>query len=277
MKGNLVRMTKHCAISLLAGLMLSKVAWAQTDAQALESALKDKQMVLRSYSADTVARYDWVDSKLVANPVKMYTFGMFITRSVKLKNGKLVLDGERGTFVRNVKTNEIFLAGKMPMKLEVNLHDAAPAVVIQHLQEMMFFPDAQAAATGLPEMVADDVPFDISRTPQEKRDFVKVFDGGRWTRLDRHSTKIVTPKLVFSVEPEFSDEARNVKINGSVRFAFYVSETGHVGEIWLVSPLGLGLDERAANAVRQYVFKPEQCNGRPVGVAVTVDVNYQIF
>jgi hypothetical protein len=41
--------------------------------------------------------------------------------------------------------------------------------------------------------------------------------------------------------------------------------------------MGFGLDESAADAVRQYLFKPEQCDGRPVGTVLSVDVNFQVF
>lgn len=266
-------MIRYSAI-LLAGMILSKVALAQTDTQTLESALKGKQKMLRSYSADTLANYDWVDGKLVAQPVKMYTFGMFITQSVTLTKNKLVLDGERGTVVSDVKANKVFLAGKTPMWLEVDLHDADPSIVISHLQEMMFFPDAQVATAALPELVADKVPFDISRTPKAKQDSVMVFDGGRWIRLDRQSTKMIPPQLISSVDPELSAEARRAGVKGSARFVFYVSETGQVREVWLANALGFGLDERAANAVRKYVFTPELCNGHPVGTALMVDVNF---
>jgi hypothetical protein len=77
----------------------------------------------------------------------------------------------------------------MPMKLEVELHGAAPAAMIPNLTDMLFFPDAKVAAAGLPEQVADMLPFDVGRTPKVKRDFQSVFDGGRWLRVNSQRHK----------------------------------------------------------------------------------------
>jgi TonB family protein len=264
-------------ILLLAAFMPPTVVCAQGDIHALETSLKGKQMQLRSYSADSVAHYELVDGKLIVEPVKMRTFGMFTTQSVKLKKDRIVFEGTRATVVRDVKENRIWLTGSMPMKIEVKLHGTDPAAMIPNLSNMLFFPDAKVAAAGLPEQVADMLPFDVSRTPKVKRDFLSVFDDGRWLRVNRNATKIVPPALVSSVEPEFSAAARGLKVGGSVTLVFYVSDTGHVGEIWLAEPMGLGLDESAAEAVRQYLFKPEQCDGRAVGTVLTVDVNFQVF
>lgn len=48
-------------------------------------------------------------------------------------------------------------------------------------------------------------------------------------------------------------------------------------EVWLLRPLGFGLDENAANTVRQYVFKPAQLDGKPVEAELNMEVNFQIF
>jgi len=39
----------------------------------------------------------------------------------------------------------------------------------------------------------------------------------------------------------------------------------------------MGLDEKALDAVRQYRFKPELRQGRPVAVIITVAVNFRLF
>lgn len=82
--------------------------------------------------------------------------------------------------------------------------------------------------------------------------------------------------LNSSVEAEFSKEARKENVSGAVALMFYVSEAGEVGGIWLASPLGFGLDEQAINAVRQYVFKPAEYDGRPVGTELVVAINFQM-
>jgi TonB family protein len=269
-------MIRHGAVLLLA-FALARPGCAQTDPQGLEATLKDKQMVLRSYSADSVARYDWEQDQFVAKPVNIHGFGVFTTQSVTLTKGKLVLEGERATIVRNVQANQVFLAVKQPMRIEISLQGADPATSIPKIQEMIFFPDIQAAAAALPEWVSDLLPFDTSSTPQEKKPFVRVFDNDRWVHIDRDSTTIVPPKLTLSAAPELTSEATHARVKGFVTVAIYVSEKGHVDEVWLLKPLGFGLEEKAADAVRRYIFKPELSNGRSVGTSLIVNVDFQVL
>ncbi len=270
-------MFKLRVIWLLVILALAKTSWAQADIRAFETSLKGKRLQLRNYSADSVAHYAWINGKLTDEPAKVHTFGTFTTRSVTLKKDGIVVEGERATIVRDMKTDRIWQTGKTPMRLEVDLHGADSAQVFPKLKAMIFFPDVTIAAARLPELVSDTLPFDTSRRTNETRDYERVFSDGRWVRLNRKFARIAPPTLVSSVAPELSEEAQRAKVGGSVTLMFYVSETGRVGDIWLAKSLGFGLDERAADAVRQYVFRPGQYDGRPVGTVMSMDVSYQTF
>src|ERR1700743_2566498 len=59
-------------------------------------------MALRSYSAETVARYEWGTTICVSGGAHVY-LGVFTTRSVKLKSRGLCLEGLRGTLVKNTR------------------------------------------------------------------------------------------------------------------------------------------------------------------------------
>lgn len=85
------------------------------------------------------------------------------------------------------------------------------------------------------------------------------------------------PEVIYSVEPEFSEEARKAKISGDVTVYLWVDEHGNPTHIRVLRGMGMGLDEKAVEAVRQYRFKPAMENGRPVKVEMYVVVNFQIF
>jgi len=85
------------------------------------------------------------------------------------------------------------------------------------------------------------------------------------------------PVLTFSVDPEFSEEARKAKFSGNVQVYLYVDEQGNPSHVRVVRGVGMGLDEKAVEAVRQYKFKPAMQNGKPVKVDLYIDVNFQIF
>ena len=88
---------------------------------------------------------------------------------------------------------------------------------------------------------------------------------------------ITTPKVIYQVEPEFSEEARRAKHQGSVLLSVEVDANGRVSNIRVVKSLGLGLDEKAIEAVRLWRFRPAQKNGKPVTVPATIDVNFHLL
>ena len=85
------------------------------------------------------------------------------------------------------------------------------------------------------------------------------------------------PVVLFAPEPEFSEEARKAKFSGNVEVYLWVDETGSPSHIRVVRGVGMGLDEKAIEAVRQYKFKPAMKDGKPVKVDLYIDVNFQIF
>jgi len=94
----------------------------------------------------------------------------------------------------------------------------------------------------------------------------------------RASTGAVTsPVLLFKVEPEFSEEARRAKHQGVVILYGEVGTDGRLRNVRVVSSLGLGLDEKAITAVRQWRFRPGFRDGRPVVAAATIEVNFHLL
>jgi TonB family protein len=88
----------------------------------------------------------------------------------------------------------------------------------------------------------------------------------------------VSPPVVLKAgEPEFSEQARRKKVSGDVMVHLIVDEQGMPQDVKVVRGLGMGLDEKAIEAVKQYRFKPAMREGAPVRVEMNVDVNFQIF
>jgi protein TonB len=85
------------------------------------------------------------------------------------------------------------------------------------------------------------------------------------------------PVVLFAPDAEFSEEARKAKFSGNVEVYLWVDETGSPSHIRVVRGVGMGLDEKAIEAVRQYKFKPAMKDGKPVKVPLYIDVNFQIL
>jgi TonB family protein len=99
------------------------------------------------------------------------------------------------------------------------------------------------------------------------------FDGGVY-RVGKGTT---APKLLYKKEPEYSEEARKAKFQGTVVLAVEVDPSGHAINARVVRSLGLGLDEKAMEAVRQWKFQPGYHDGKPVTVAATIEVNFRLL
>ncbi|WP_236657484.1 energy transducer TonB [Acidisarcina polymorpha] len=85
------------------------------------------------------------------------------------------------------------------------------------------------------------------------------------------------PTVLSSVDPEYSDEARRAKYTGIVVVSLIVDPQGNPQHVRVVRALGMGLDEKAVEAVRQYKFKPAMFQGKAVPVEVNIEVNFQIY
>jgi TonB family protein len=88
---------------------------------------------------------------------------------------------------------------------------------------------------------------------------------------------VSAPTLIYKVEPEYSEEARKAKYQGTVVLYVVVDEKGLPKELKVVRALGLGLDEKALAAVEKWRFRPGYLNGKPVKVAATIEVNFRLL
>jgi TonB family protein len=87
---------------------------------------------------------------------------------------------------------------------------------------------------------------------------------------------VVPPKLVFSPDPAFPEQARKAKYQGTVTLLITVDETGLVRDIRIVGPLGMGLDQRAADTVSKWRFIPARRDDQPVAVDMAVEVDFHL-
>jgi periplasmic protein TonB len=88
---------------------------------------------------------------------------------------------------------------------------------------------------------------------------------------------VSAPQLVFKVEPEYSEEARKAKYQGTVVLYVVVDEKGNPRDLKVVRALGLGLDQKAIEAVQKWRFKPGLKDGKPVPVAAQIEVNFRLL
>ena len=83
--------------------------------------------------------------------------------------------------------------------------------------------------------------------------------------------------MLSKVDPSYSKLARTAGYSGTVLVQIVVASTGLPRNIRVVRGLGLGLDEKAIEAVSQWTFRPGMKDGKPVNVMATIEVNFRLM
>ncbi|MBB5345830.1 energy transducer TonB [Tunturibacter empetritectus] len=134
-------------------------------------------------------------------------------------------------------------------------------------------PAASSAQSKKPDPQANP------KQPLPNPDFFGIYHAG---------DGVAPPKLIFSVEPEFSEKARKKKIHGNCVVSLIVRTDGTTTDIHVAKSIAdtvpmkereaaLTLDENAVRVVPQYRFTPATYRGTPVPYRMTVEVNFMIF
>ncbi len=87
---------------------------------------------------------------------------------------------------------------------------------------------------------------------------------------------VSAPLVIHSVEPEFTEDARRSDLQGTVSIELIVDAQGDPQDVRVVHQLGMGLDQKAVDAVRQYRFRPAMYQGHPVPVQMVIEVDFRL-
>ncbi len=101
--------------------------------------------------------------------------------------------------------------------------------------------------------------------------------GGMGGGVFRVGGGVSAPVVLYKVDPEYSEEARKAKYSGTVVLQLVVDSSGKAQNIHVVRSLGLGLDEKAIEAVNKWKFRPGYKGGQPVAVQATIEVNFRLL
>ena len=88
---------------------------------------------------------------------------------------------------------------------------------------------------------------------------------------------VSAPRALETPDPEYSEEARKAKYQGTVVLWLIVGPDGKPRDIRVSRPLGMGLDQKAIEAVNKWRFEPAMKDGRPVAVQINVEVNFRLY
>lgn len=86
----------------------------------------------------------------------------------------------------------------------------------------------------------------------------------------------IAPKLLYGPAPSYPMEAKLAGVRGTVEFKAVIGKNGRIKSLTLLQPVGMGLDDAAAEAVRTWRYSPTMLNGEPVEIDTEINVNFRL-
>jgi len=101
--------------------------------------------------------------------------------------------------------------------------------------------------------------------------------GGIGGGVFRMGKGVTPPRVIYQTDPEFSEEARKAKYQGTCVLGLIVDANGHPTSIRVINALGMGLDEKAIESVKNWKFEPGKKDGHDVAVEIAVEVDFHLY
>jgi periplasmic protein TonB len=99
--------------------------------------------------------------------------------------------------------------------------------------------------------------------------------GGGVYRIGEIGVTAPVPKYV--PDPDYSEEARKAKYQGTVTLYAIIGPDGKPRNLRVMRSLGMGLDEKALEKVKTWLFLPGKKDGQPVAVAMSIEVDFHLY
>jgi TonB family protein len=275
-------MTRKAIFCLLV-LFLIQAAHADSIKDALNHKYKNQLLALRSpFSTGRDQKFDSAGQPLNARPKGSWLlYGGILVEKLNLSPDTLRLEGHRAAFYIDKKNGTLMHVtyGKA-QRIEIHLDQPFNSLNdAQTVLNRVFFLEGDAAEHAKPEFrrADDNIPDDqILRV--SKQAFRRPGDNAPEAAADGDKEGIVfPPRPTYTPEPEFSEQARHAKYQGTVVLNIVIDKAGKISRIRLERPLGMGLDENAMEGVKRWRFNPATRNGEPVAVAMHIEVSFNLY
>ena len=264
-------------------LLLPPVLVAQTNESDLRARLVDQPLYLRGLWQSDNLSFDPAGRLIGSSNVTSFTLSGIEIQTLHLSGKTLRLGGSRVGIRFDPGTSAVsrieLMHGRDPANLQreaIRIEIKAPASgdFTATLDEI-FSPDLRAFLVPLPSIwqtFAGRHAALMGSTP-----VTPAASSDNPPAVNRIGGNASGPRVLHAPEPEFSEQARTARVGGNVLVSLHVDSDGQPSHIAIVRPLGMGLDEKAVEAVAAYRFKPAERDGVPVAVELNISVNFQIF
>ncbi|MCU1285551.1 MAG: TonB-like protein [Acidobacteriales bacterium] len=234
----------------------------------LRSSLQDKMFLLRGLPTDKKLIYD-SQFKLLSeiHPGPWYAAQIEVHK-IRVKEKEIKIDGECLGYVENgIKPGrniEISITGPFTQ-------DSTQLLTL--IRDRVFVMNQDELNTLVPKPWQE--LFGSVTRKKTPGGIAGILPNGEM--IYRFGQGMKTPKPIKTPDPEYSEEARKSKYQGTSVLGIIVDRNGRVIEVHVATPAGHGLDEKAVEAVRQWTFEPAILDGKPVAMMLNVEVSFHLY
>jgi TonB family protein len=269
-------------------LLLTSAAWTSDIEKQLNSDYAGKVLTLRRFYGGERVSFHSDGALKTSAPVGPWTLdGQIEVQKVEVHSGVLIIKGRRIhrifdqlkpidqlTTVENPKDKQQKDLQKALRRLNAEIEIELPAdkpdeTAVSAAMHAVFLADSESMMDIVPSYWHSYFAKQEGKAaPQQANAPVHVFKPGGG---------ISPPHADFSPDPEYSEAARQAKFQGTIVLILVIDASGLPTDLQIVRPLGLGLDEKAIEAVSRWKFRPAQRNGEPVASQVNVEVSFRLY
>ena len=271
--------------------------WGQShaDEEQLHAAYAGKVVTLRHFYSDAHLEFAADGTLKGTSTVGPWTLdGQLLVNDVQLREGKLRVHGRRLHLYYDSSSKDfrdyLTVIENLPEPERQKLQDEEKSLL-----EFAVEIDIDLPSTPLDWPTLANAMNAVFRAPGESMtsivpEYWRVYFArkeGRPQEMPRLSAaKIevvkpggpVTPPVVtFHPDPSYEEQARKSKYQGTSVVRMVVAEDGSVRDLQILTPLGLGLDEKAVDAVKTWKFEPARRGDQPVAVIIAVEVTFKLY
>ena len=250
-------------VILLLGVFLAQVSCARADGvkDELNHKYKNQLLALRSPLTGRTQKFDSSGQPVnPPSPGQWLFYGGIYVEKLDVSSDTLRLEGPQVAPTGEKKKGKpVFVPIGRPITVEIHLDQplASPdqaEAVMNHV----FFLGAEALQHTNPEYRRSDNASSAGPVYSSAKEGVKF------------------PQALYTPEPDFSEQARKARYQGTAILNVVVDKDGNTSRIRLERPLGMGLDENAMERLKTWRFKPGTYNGQPVAVEINIEVSFNL-
>jgi TonB family protein len=247
-------------------------------AKKLEKQLKGRVLTFRKVLADSRLRFDSAGALAAGGRAGHWsTDGSVELQKLRLKSDRLTVEGNRVVLRYDPKKKRFdFMRDSRKVVLDFDLPQRAPGRPLDLLSPLkrVFLFSGEIFPEDLPAYWKPWVECLVRKTKDcdPSQDIKRTLDPS----ILKVGGSVTAPKIKSRVEPRYTQLAKDARLTGLVKFFAIVSKAGRIENMRIIQPLGLGLDEAAAEALAQWTFEPARSLGETVSVQLRIEVNFDL-